>query len=395
MGVILGLQHPIGKKMVNTTDSEKSRVLQVGDMWHQLLYALERPNFRMPNFAKLAKTSDEKRQARKLVKSEYQAIYTARRCVVDEALAQSFYENPCLDVDGYFIDIAQPLYQAVDELKLPHSSMWIEFPDKEGRVIGCLATEHEDSYRFQLFQDDGSKILPHPFMYGIQKSEAPLPSWVNQKDLWGDMNMTVIRLNLSTAWGVKDGMWLDEAIKDDWPEDEISEEHQPPINQSMGLALGTTMSHMDYWDTQTSFERTTTYAYVEGDKPEVFKPTGQPLTSDHPYTLRFLVLFLQAWNYAWIEKEEASVNQNKSKKGKRPKIKPFDSYYRCKINLPKPAGVEIKPATPREDAYGKRLHQVRGHWRVYKNEYGEVKRRTWIRLRVSASRPRFASSTSV
>ena len=136
--------------MIDTTDSEKSRVLQVGDMWHQLLYALERPNFRMPNFAKLAKTSEEKRDARKQVKREYQEIYMARRCVVDQALAQSFYENPCLDVDGYFIDIAQPLYQAVDELKLPHSPMWIEFPDKEGRVIGCLATEHEDSHRFQL-----------------------------------------------------------------------------------------------------------------------------------------------------------------------------------------------------------------------------------------------------
>ena len=52
----------------------------------------------------------------------------------------------------------------------------------------------------------------------------------------------------------------------------LSEEHQPPINQSMGLALGTTMSHMDHWDTQTSFERTTTFSYVaKQDNPEIFK----------------------------------------------------------------------------------------------------------------------------
>ena len=366
--------------MVNTTDSEKSRVLQVGDMWHQLLYALERPNFRMPNFAKLAKTSEEKRKARKQVKKEYQEIYMARRCVVDQALAQSFYENPCLDVDGYFIDIAQPLYQAVNELKLPHSPMWIEFPDKEGRVIGCLATEHKESYRFQLFQDDGTNIIPHPYIYGIQKPESEkFAHWVNEKDFWGEMNTMVTRLNLLTAWGMKDEKWFCEAIKDDWPEDGISEEHQPLVNQSVWLAYLTTMSHMDYWDTKTSFDRTTEQAFTVDYESELSTPTGQPLTSDHPYTLRFLVLFLQAWNYAWIEKEEASVNQNKGKKGKRPKIKPYDSYYRCKINLPKPAGVEIKPVTPREDAYGKRLHQVRGHWRVYKNEHGEVKRRTWIR----------------
>jgi len=50
-----------------------------------------------------------------------------------------------------------------------------------------------------------------------------------------------------------------------------------------------------------------------------------------------------------------------------------------------PATPEIYPlslhdALPilRKEAYGKRLHQVRGHWRVYKDEFKNVKSRTWI-----------------
>ena len=81
-------------------------------------------------------------------------------------------------------------------------------------------------------------------------------------------------------------------------------------------------------------------------------------------------------NYPWVSKEPVSVKR--SKKSRRPKIKPYDSYYRCGINLPKPMGIEIADQKPRADSYGKRLHQVRGHWRVYKDEFGDVKRRTWI-----------------
>ena len=368
--------------MMDSENDKKSSKLAVGDMWHQLLYALERPNFRMPNFAVLATTPEEKRKARKQVKKEYQQIYMARRCVVDEALAQSFYENPCLDMDGYFFDIAQPLWQAVNELKLPHSPMWIEFPDKKGGVIGCLATEHEKQHRFQLFRNSGDKhddIVPHPFIYLIQKPEADYASWVDKKDIWGQQNMITLDVNMSTVWGAKHKMFIDEAIIDDWPEDEISEKDQPRVDATMWLGMETSMQQLFHWDTETTFNRMSNTAFTSDKNQEFFKTTGRPLIPHHSYSMRFLVLFLQAWNYAWIEKEEASVNQNKSKKGKRPKIKPYDSYYRCKINLPKPAGVEINPSTPREDAYGKRLHQVRGHWRVYKNEHGEVKRRTWIR----------------
>ena len=69
----------------------------------------------------------------------------------------------------------------------------------------------------------------------------------------------------------------------------------------------------------------------------------------------------------------------KAKKGRSPKVTPRDSYYRCKIKLPKPDGVETRQLEPRDDAYGKRLHQVRGHWRVYRDEYGDFVKRTWIR----------------
>ena len=40
--------------------------------------------------------------------------------------------------------------------------------------------------------------------------------------------------------------------------------------------------------------------------------------------------------------------------------------------------VEIERNQPREEHYGMRQHQVRGHWRVLKNEFGEVRKRIWI-----------------
>ena len=41
--------------------------------------------------------------------------------------------------------------------------------------------------------------------------------------------------------------------------------------------------------------------------------------------------------------------------------------------------METRQLEPRDEAYGKRLHQVRGHWRVYRDEHGDFVKRTWIR----------------
>ena len=98
-----------------------------------------------------------------------------------------------------------------------------------------------------------------------------------------------------------------------------------------------------------------------------------------PFAQRLTMKIIEILNYPFIETKPASLNRNQGSKGKRPNIKPFDSYYRCKILLPKPDGVEIKQPPCRDEAYGKRLHQVRGHWRIYKDEFGEIKRKTWIR----------------
>ena len=98
-----------------------------------------------------------------------------------------------------------------------------------------------------------------------------------------------------------------------------------------------------------------------------------------PFAQRLTMKIIEILNYPFIETKPASLNHKQGSKGKRPNIKPFDSYYRCKILLPKPDGVEIKQPPCREEAYGKRLHQVRGHWRIYKDEFGEIKRKTWIR----------------
>ena len=49
-------------------------------------------------------------------------------------------------------------------------------------------------------------------------------------------------------------------------------------------------------------------------------------------------------NYPWVSKEPVSVKR--SKKSRRPKIKPYDSYYRCGINLPKPMGIIFEENDP-------------------------------------------------
>lgn len=96
-----------------------------------------------------------------------------------------------------------------------------------------------------------------------------------------------------------------------------------------------------------------------------------------PYYVRISWEILRVLNYPWVVREQARFER--SKKGRSPKVTPRDSYYRCKIKLPKPNGVETRQLEPRDEAYGKRLHQVRGHWRVYRDEHGDFVKRTWIR----------------
>ena len=96
-----------------------------------------------------------------------------------------------------------------------------------------------------------------------------------------------------------------------------------------------------------------------------------------PYLIRLSWETFRVLNYPWIAQGANPIRE--IKEGRSPKVTPRDSYYRCKIKLPKPDGVETRQLEPRDEAYGKRLHQVRGHWRVYRDEHGDFVKRTWIR----------------
>jgi hypothetical protein len=48
------------------------------------------------------------------------------------------------------------------------------------------------------------------------------------------------------------------------------------------------------------------------------------------------------------------------------------------VKLPKEDGIEMRPAPLRVEKYGKRLHVVRGHYRTFKDQFGNFKSRTWI-----------------
>jgi len=81
-----------------------------------------------------------------------------------------------------------------------------------------------------------------------------------------------------------------------------------------------------------------------------------------PYLTRVAWEALRVLNYPWVAKEPARVEH--SRKGKRPNVTPSDSYYRCKVVLPKPDGAETRHGEIRQEAYGKRTHQEREHWRA-------------------------------
>tara|TARA_B100000676_G_scaffold127462_1_gene126532 strand:+ start:372 stop:1670 length:1299 start_codon:yes stop_codon:yes gene_type:complete len=96
-----------------------------------------------------------------------------------------------------------------------------------------------------------------------------------------------------------------------------------------------------------------------------------------PTALRFVIYLMNVLNYPWTKTEK--VMGVIGRKSKTPRIAPQDHYYRAKIALPK-EGIEIRDPLPgREEHYGVRQHQVRGHWRILRNEHGEFKRRTWVK----------------
>ena len=357
------------KKKGNGRKRQRTEWLEVGELWAELQHNLERPNWRMPNFAKFEETTERKKEARKLAHEEQKAMYMARRFDVDQECADMIYNWNEMNLDGNWMEQVSGFYNVVLELQMPFESMWIEFPDKEGHVIGCLAKDCGDKFTFQLFKDTQDDVLAHEYLLEISKEEYA--DWVDQDDLEGTGNITSAKIFGEACWGYNKYLLLLHTP-------DIGPVTRKENNQMRNwLSLSYLCSSPPLWHWK---QKPVPPLFKKTDDPNMLMPIdGARLTDDHRLSLRFVVLLIFSLNYPWVQKEEPSLNQNQGKKSRRPNIKPHDSYYRCKITLPKPHGIETRSSEPREDAYGKRQHQVRGHYRIYRDENGDVKRRTWIR----------------
>ena len=151
------------KKKGNGRKRQRTEWLEVGELWAELQHNLERPNWRMPNFAKFEETTERKKEARKLAHEEQKAMYMARRFDVDQECADMIYNWDEMNFDGNWMEQVSGFYNVVLELQMPFESMWIEFPDKEGHVLGCLAKDRGDKFTFQLFKDTQSDVLAHDY----------------------------------------------------------------------------------------------------------------------------------------------------------------------------------------------------------------------------------------
>ena len=95
------------------------------------------------------------------------------------------------------------------------------------------------------------------------------------------------------------------------------------------------------------------------------------------HELGLLTAFLALLNEPWTTKEATklrgtnSINTN---------MTPFDSYYKVKVNLPREKATRAAAqAFKRVAPFGKRQHDVMGHKRQYRNEFGEVYKTVYIK----------------
>ena len=95
--------------------------------------------------------------------------------------------------------------------------------------------------------------------------------------------------------------------------------------------------------------------------------------------MAWLMAILSLMNFDWFVEEphNAGVQGSKPMRGN---ITPFDSHHTVLLKLPKTRGRLIVPKQPkRGSSYGVRWHEVVGHKRHYRNEFGEIYKTIYIK----------------
>ena len=395
--------------------------LQVGDLWSRAIWAFDRPSQRVRNFNKHS-DAEMKRWHKKVAATEGKAIRLARRFDVETDLRDHIFESDLVLKEKErahdfraFSDIAH----LVNSLQLPFSTMWIEWEaptDKtlmacfieqvtvtEGRGNrlrptntkideGVPKNSTDTLFTFYEFDEAKKQLVPNEWPIVLTSLGAP-SIWKAKADSSHSAPVSYAKDVAMAAYCTK--------LVDDEPKDNYAP-HQsgggvnwqsfgngPAAMWSQGAksqdqykescrrvlpdkTLAASQSLDDFFDVVYR-----TYqmhkSSVASQPPDVLMP--HPIMIDSP--MLFVLKLIEVLNYPWISKDY--VDAGNQQKSRTPRVTPSDAYYRCKINLPKPDGITVKEPNQREGVYGKRLHQVRGHWRIYTDEFGNFKKRTWIK----------------
>ena len=324
--------------------------MEIGDLWTGVQWGLTRPGTRIPTFGKLATSSQERKSFKKIAQEEAQVIRMAKRFDVGEEL------NDYIHTKQSQVWREHPVKLALhaNNLRTPFPAMWFEFKSQDipNTLVACLVEQapiqgypgiHDIAFHFYMadLNDTVATICEHAV---ILTQEGGPSQWLKHIPD-PDERVQFMQVISRVAYGIEDLLdWNDTLIID--PYIDVLQRTQLMHKMMVGTYR---LEGVEDWNHATG----------------------------HLRHLRFVITLINLLNYPWVKKEV--VTARPQQRSKSPQVTPSDSYYRCKINLPKPEGVVSRGNEPRTDSYGKRLHQVRGHWRVFRNDEGEFVNRTWIK----------------
>jgi len=295
--------------------------MELGELHAKVVHDLDRPKIRVPNFGITAENKDQYQKFKKIAEKEQKTIRLARRFDVDPKLSEYIYSKPIMQREDQLL-----IAGIMAEVRGPFKTMWIEFLDENGGVVGCLQEDFGYEIGFQFFKE--GEFL--------------------------DRGVVIHRESKA--------QWIVAALK----EELFLPRHSL---ETFGISRYSFTGDDPYLKLLRSTDVILKQMYSSefGSVNEDFNP-GR--------FVRFVAMLMITLNYPWVTHEKVGVLRGG--KDKNPRIVPHDSYYRCRIDLPKDSIDMREPKEPKDERYGKRLHQVRGHWRVLRNDDGSFHKRTWI-----------------
>ena len=336
-----------------------------GDLYQHVMHALRNPEKRILGATKGTHPDGP----RVLSKTFGNRLKVARKFDIDDALLERVFQEPSwaeLTKDNGNLPIktiTRNVVEAEQELRLPFKDCWIEF---NAKTYNAHVSDFDWATGFVGVSDTVDRFFEfeRAGIFLTEKFDGQIDMHLFFS-LDGDNRIYMALLGRSVRSGLT----------------------EKPLSEAASRHISLLMYGIDFQNEPLSEaysgyldmirnSRLHQMREVFGDEytKKAFENFVEPWA---PYYTRVSWEILRVLNYPWVVREQARFER--SKKGRSPKVTPRDSYYRCKIKLPKPDGVETRQLEPRDEAYGKRLHQVRGHWRVYRDEHGDFVKRTWIR----------------